>query len=99
MIASPSAVWRPIGIDAHPLGDRLEPVRLEIRMDHGGQQQRVQHGLREADAGDAFLEAQETHIERRVVRDQHGIHAELAERREHPVDRRLALEHRRLDDR
>ena len=45
-------------------------------MDDGREQQRVEHRLREADAGRRLLEVQEAHVERRVVGDQHGVLAE-----------------------
>ena len=86
-------------VDAEARGDRLEPVRIEARMDHGRQQQGIEDGLREADAGRLLLEPQEAKVERRVVRDQHGVRAELVERRQHLDDRRLAREHGGLDAR
>ena len=75
------------------LGDRLEAVRLLVGMHHRRQQQRVEYRLLEPHARLRLLELQEAHVERGVVRDQHGLAGVGVERPQHLVDRRLAGHH------
>ena len=72
---------------AEPLRDPLETGGREVRLDHGGEEQRVEDRVREADAGRRLLELQEAHVERAVVRHEHGVLAEAVELREDLVDR------------
>src|SRR5260221_710175 len=45
----------PDRVDAHPFGDRFERMGVEIGMDHGREQQRVEYRLREAHPGRFLL--------------------------------------------
>ena len=55
-------------------------------MGHRRREQGVEDRLGETDAGVRFLQFEETHVESRVVGDQHGIPAKLVEGRQNEVD-------------
>jgi len=80
--------------DRHPdaFCDRLEAVRLLIRIGDRGQEQRVEHRLRETHAGRGLLHGEEPHVERRRCGDEHGSLGEAREPRQHVADDGLACQ-------
>ena len=79
------------------LGNRLQPVRLLVRVHHGRQQQGVEHRLVETHAGGGFFQLQKAHVECGVVRDQHGVGGKGVKSRQHLGNRGLAGHHLGLD--
>lgn len=80
-------------VDAQAGGDGLHAVVVPVRVGHGGEEEGVQHGVDEADAGLGLQELQQAHVEGGVVGHQHGLLGEAVELGQHPVDGGLAVEH------
>ena len=79
--------------DVEALRNRLQTMRLLVRVHHRRQQQGVQHRVIKDQPGFSLLELQKFHIKSRVVRHQHRVLGKHMERRQHLTNGRLASHH------